>query len=181
MTELDRRSFLGRGLATTGGVLASGIAIETLTAHASWASAGRPAGDPGETGYGPLRRMPARNTGEEFLALPAGFSYVVLGRSGTLMTDGVATPIAHDGMAAFPGTRRHTVRLIRNHEVRTTPGSPSAGCTSRARGATTSWAWAAPPRWRSTCAAARCCATSSASTARSSTARAAACCTSAAG
>ncbi|MFI7707731.1 alkaline phosphatase PhoX [Nonomuraea sp. NPDC049480] len=40
------------------------------------------------------------------------------------MSDGVATPIAHDGMAAFPGTRRHTVRLIRNHEVRTTPGSP---------------------------------------------------------
>ncbi|MFC7099479.1 alkaline phosphatase PhoX [Nonomuraea rubra] len=124
MTELDRRSFLGRGLATTGGVLASGIAIETLTAHASWAGAGRPAGDPGETGYGPLRRVPARNTGEEFLALPAGFSYVVLGKSGTPMTDGVATPIALDGMAAFAGTRRHTVRLIRNHEVRTTPGSP---------------------------------------------------------
>ncbi|SPL90695.1 unnamed protein product [[Actinomadura] parvosata subsp. kistnae] len=124
MTELDRRSFLGRGLATTGGVLASGLAIETLSAHAAWAGAGRPAADPRESGYGPLRRMPARNTGEEYLALPAGFSYVVLSKSGTPMTDGVATPIAHDGMAAFPGTRRHTVRLIRNHEVRTTPGSP---------------------------------------------------------
>ncbi|WP_043617707.1 PhoX family protein [Nonomuraea candida] len=124
MTELDRRSFLGRGLATTGGVLASGIAIDTLTAHASWAGAGRPAADPRETGYGPLRRTPAKNTGEELLALPAGFSYVVLGRTGTIMSDGVATPIAHDGMAAFPGTRRHTVRLIRNHEVRTPPGDP---------------------------------------------------------
>ncbi|GAA2654466.1 PhoX family protein [Nonomuraea recticatena] len=124
MTELDRRSFLGRGLATAGGVLASGVAMETLGAHASWADAGRPWTDPNQVGYGPLRRTPSRNTGEELLALPAGFSYVVLGRTGTPMTDGVATPIAHDGMAAFPGTRRHTARLIRNHEVRTPPGSP---------------------------------------------------------
>ncbi|WP_157254499.1 alkaline phosphatase PhoX [Nonomuraea typhae] len=64
-------------------------------------------------------------TREELLALPAGFSYLVLGQTGTPMTDGIATPIAHDGMAAFPGKRRHTVRLIRNHEVRTTPGSPT--------------------------------------------------------
>lgn len=67
MTDLDRRSFLGRGLTTAGGVLASGLAIETLAAHASWASAGRPASDPHETGYGPLRRTPAKNTGEELL------------------------------------------------------------------------------------------------------------------
>ncbi|MFD9947343.1 PhoX family protein [Nonomuraea sp. NPDC059023] len=125
MTALDRRSFLGRGLATAGGVLAGGVAIETLAAHASWADAGRPAADPGKAGYGPLRRTPSKNTGEELLALPSGFSYIVLGQTGTPMTDGVATPIAHDGMAAFPGRRRHTVRLIRNHEVRTTPGSPT--------------------------------------------------------
>ncbi|MGN9842235.1 alkaline phosphatase PhoX [Nonomuraea sp. H19] len=125
MTALDRRSFLGRSLATAGGALASGVAIHTLGAHASWADAGRPAFDSGEVGYGALRRTPAKNTGEELLALPAGFSYVVLGKTGTPMTDGVATPIAHDGMAAFPGTRRGTVRLIRNHEVRTTPGSPT--------------------------------------------------------
>lgn len=120
MSALDRRSFLGRGLATAGGVLASGVAVETLSAHAAWAAAGR---EPGKAGYGPLHREPARNTGEELLALPAGFSYAVLGRTGTPMSDDVPTPIAHDGMAAFPGTRRHTVRLIRNHEVRTPPGT----------------------------------------------------------
>ncbi|MDA0635047.1 DUF839 domain-containing protein [Nonomuraea sp. MCN248] len=118
MTALDRRSFL-----TTGGALATGVAVETLATHAAWARTGREAAT-GAEGYGPLRRTRTRNTGEELLALPAGFSYVVLGRTGTPMSDGVPTPIAHDGMAAFPGTRPHTVRLIRNHEVRTGPGTP---------------------------------------------------------
>ncbi|GGS70904.1 hypothetical protein GCM10010156_32180 [Planobispora rosea] len=121
MVSLDRRSFL----ATTGGALASGVALNTLGAHAAWAAAGCAPADPGRIGYGELRRTAARNTGEELLALPAGFSYVVLGRTGTPMDDGTLTPIAHDGMAAFPGTRRHTARLIRNHEVRTPPGSPT--------------------------------------------------------
>lgn len=125
MSALDRRSFINRSLATAGGVLASGVALQTLDAHAAWADAGRPASDPGKLGYGPLRRTPSRNTGEELLALPAGFSYAVLGVTGTPMSDGVATPIAHDGMAAFAGTRRHTARLIRNHEVRTAPGTPT--------------------------------------------------------
>ncbi|MEU8247172.1 alkaline phosphatase PhoX [Nonomuraea sp. NPDC048916] len=124
MSALDRRTFLGRGLATAGGALAAGIAVDTLGAHAAWAETGRSMPDPRDVGYGPLRRTRSRNTGEELLALPAGFSYVVLGQTGTPMSDGVATPIAHDGMAAFPGTRRGTVRLIRNHEVRTAPGSP---------------------------------------------------------
>ncbi|WP_219601732.1 PhoX family protein [Nonomuraea indica] len=122
MTALDRRSFLGGTLATG---LASGLAVQTLGAHAAWAADGRRPSRPGEAGYGALRRVASRNTGEELLALPAGFSYSVLGRTGTPMSDGVPTPIAHDGMAAFPGTRRHTVRLVRNHEVRTGPGSPT--------------------------------------------------------
>ena len=33
------------------------------------------------------------------------------------MSDGVATPLAHDGMAAFP-LPNGNIRLIRNHEVR---------------------------------------------------------------
>ncbi|MEV4223035.1 alkaline phosphatase PhoX [Nonomuraea sp. NPDC049725] len=117
---MRRRSFL----ATTGGVLASGIAINTLGAHAAWADAGRRSPRSGYAGYGELQRTPTTNTGEELLALPAGFSYVVFGKTGTPMSDGVPTPMAHDGMAAFPGTRSHTVRLIRNHEVRTPPGYP---------------------------------------------------------
>lgn len=124
MTGFDRRSFLGRSLAVAGGALASGVALGALDAHAAWAAAGRPPRDPGGSGYGPLRRTPAGNTREELLALPAGFSYVVFGVTGSMMSDGNPTPIAHDGMAAFPGPNGHTVRLIRNHEVRTRPATP---------------------------------------------------------
>ncbi|GAA2625212.1 DUF839 domain-containing protein [Actinomadura fulvescens] len=119
MTQLDRRGFL----ATAGGTVAAGLATQTLGSHAAWAAAGRPHHD--RVGYGPLRRTRAKNTGEELLALPAGFSYTVFGTTGSTMDDGVATPIAHDGMAAFASPRRGAVRLIRNHEVRTTPGNPT--------------------------------------------------------
>ena len=40
------------------------------------------------------------------------------------MSDGNLTPLALDGMAAFPGPRG-TVRLIRNHEDRNPPGAGS--------------------------------------------------------
>ncbi len=40
------------------------------------------------------------------------------------MSDGNPTPIALDGMAAFPSPDGRTVRLIRNHEVRTDPATP---------------------------------------------------------
>ncbi|WP_395108285.1 alkaline phosphatase PhoX [Actinomadura sp. SCN-SB] len=118
MTQLDRRGFL----ATAGGTVAAGLALQTLSSHAAWAEAGRPHHH-GRSGYGPLRRVRSSNTGEELLALPEGFTYTVFGATGAPMSDGVATPIAHDGMAAFHGTHKGTVRLIRNHEVRTGPGS----------------------------------------------------------
>lgn len=128
---LDRRTFLGRGLALAGGALASSVALDTLSAHKGWAAAGGPPG--GGIPYGPLRRARSRNTGEELLALPRGFTYVAFGVTGSTMTDGNPTPIAHDGMAAFPGFRQTpvgpisvgpaAVRLIRNHEVRTEPGT----------------------------------------------------------
>ena len=124
MAAFDRRAFLGRGLALAGGALASSVALDTLNSHAAWAAAGRPPADPGHAGYGPLRRTRARNTGEELLALPAGFTYTVFGVTGSTMSDGNPTPVSHDGMAAFPGPDRGTVRLIRNHEVRTAPGTP---------------------------------------------------------
>ena len=57
--------------------------------------------------------------GIEVLALPAGFSYVTFGHIASRMSDGHLTPLALDGMAAFPGPRG-TVRLIRNHEDRNT-------------------------------------------------------------
>jgi secreted PhoX family phosphatase len=67
-------------------------------------------------GYGPLKRVAARNTGETLLALPQGFAYNVLGKTGQRMSDGVLTPGDHDGMAAFVA-ENGLVRLVRNHEV----------------------------------------------------------------
>lgn len=98
--------------------------LGTLDAHRAWAQTGRrrPRGDAGP--YGQLQRTSTRNTGEALLALPTGFSYVVLSQSGRPMTDGSPTPVAFDGMAAFAGPDG-VVRLIRNHELRTLPGTAS--------------------------------------------------------
>lgn len=52
------------------------------------------------------------------LNLPAGFKYTVISRSGDRMSDGLITPGAPDGMAAFPlaGDPTKTL-LVRNHEL----------------------------------------------------------------
>ncbi len=78
----------------------------------------------GGGGYGPVRPIKARNTGEMFLALPEGFEYNVIGRTGAKMSDGRLTPGAHDGMAAF--MVRGELRLVRNHEINNGMGAPGA-------------------------------------------------------
>ncbi|MGQ0767011.1 MAG: alkaline phosphatase PhoX [Gemmatimonadota bacterium] len=70
--------------------------------------------DLGQGGYGPLV-----SAGPD-LELPAGFSYSVVSASGRPMSDGIRTPTAFDGMAAF-GMPGGVVRLIRNHENRDLP------------------------------------------------------------
>ena len=50
------------------------------------------------------------------ISLPPGFRYVKFSSWGEIMTDGNATPLLHDGMAAFPGPGG-TIRLIRNQEI----------------------------------------------------------------
>ena len=63
MTTMDRRAFLGRGLAATGGALLSSMALDRLCAPRRGAtlSGHAPVAAPGD-GYGPLRRRgrPAR-------------------------------------------------------------------------------------------------------------------------
>jgi secreted PhoX family phosphatase len=56
--------------------------------------------------------------------LPRGFEYISYGWTADPMSDGSATPAAHDGMAAFRSERvrhggrgRDRVSLVRNHEV----------------------------------------------------------------
>jgi hypothetical protein len=67
----------------------------------------------GAGGYGAL--VPSTDCPE--LALPHGFHASKLSQAGDIMSDGVATPNAFDGMAAFP-LPNGNIRLIRNHEIR---------------------------------------------------------------
>jgi secreted PhoX family phosphatase len=127
MTGTSRRSFLARTAAATGGALLGGSALQALPAAAHTASPRRgattrkPMKTNGDVGYGPLAPVPDQN-GDAILALPEGFAYVTFSKIGDMMSDGNVVPRAHDGMAAFRGPRG-TTRLIRNHEVRTAPGT----------------------------------------------------------
>ena len=120
-TELDRRTFLTRGAAAAGGGLLSLTALDRLALQDALARH-RSGSEP----YGPLRRTPDQR-GVEVLALPAGFSYVTFSHTGSTMSDGNPTPLALDGMAAFPGRHRGQVRLIRNSEDRNPPGQGGVG------------------------------------------------------
>lgn len=98
-TQWTRRDFLTRGAQFAGGALGA----------AALASLGLPREE--RTGpYGPLKPDPAG-----VLDLPAGFSYTAFSQTGEPMSDGLLTPGAHDGMAAFAGPGG-TVILVRNHE-----------------------------------------------------------------
>ena len=70
-----------------------------------------------DVGYGPLGPVVDGTTGLPLLLLPPGFRYVTFGWTGDPLADGLATPPAHDGMAAFP-IANGLVRLVRNHEMR---------------------------------------------------------------
>ena len=93
---LDRRRFL-----------ASIAAAAALPAAARAA----PAVNSGSSPFGPLKADPNR-----LLDLPDGFSARIVSRAGDTMSDGLAIPPAHDGMAAFAG-RDGRVILICNHEM----------------------------------------------------------------
>jgi secreted PhoX family phosphatase len=104
----------------TGGTLLSLTALERLTVGK--ASARSWSGDV----YGPLvPRAPENDPGGfEILALPETFRYVAFSAIGDVMSDGNPVAVNLDGMAAFRHPRdRHIVRLIRNHEVRSGPGT----------------------------------------------------------
>ncbi len=125
---LDRREFLVRGAALTGSMVVATSGWAGLSSRVAGATPGRPPGQDRKGGYGPLRPVGADNErrGFQHLALPHGFSYVVLSRIGDPMSDGNPTPAQLDGMAAFAGPDR-TVRLIRNHEIRSASQVPVAG------------------------------------------------------
>lgn len=71
-------------------------------------------------GYGPLAPVKDLTTGLALLELPAGFRYASFGWTGDPLANGIGTPGAHDGMAAFRGDGSR-VLIIRNHEETTGP------------------------------------------------------------
>ncbi|WDZ83110.1 PhoX family protein [Micromonospora cathayae] len=107
---------------TRRGVLRGSVTAAALTALGPLDALGaRTAGAaplkklPASPDYGPLYPARDHTTGLELLRLPRGFEYLSYGWTGDLMSDGLPTPGAHDGMAAF---RRAdgTIALVRNHE-----------------------------------------------------------------
>jgi hypothetical protein len=114
---MDRRAFLRRSLLSAAGLTLAG----PLSGLAC-----RPSAEPKKVdGYGPLHEK-----GD--LALPRGFEYRVVSRSGAPMDDGEPTPGLFDGMAAFPGPDGTTV-LIRNHENRERSGEREVLVPARRR------------------------------------------------
>jgi secreted PhoX family phosphatase len=111
MSTVDRRTFLKTAAAGAGGLALAGP-LQAFAAHPAGAS---PTTAPGGS-YGPISPAVDQRTGQELLALPAGFRYWSFSEVGTPMRDGRTVPPSHDGMAAF-GHRRK-IRLVRNHEVR---------------------------------------------------------------
>ena len=69
------------------------------------------AGDPPPAFGGGLVADPQR-----VIALPAGFRYRIIGRTGDAMADGLVLPARPDGMAAFAGPDGLTL-VVRNHEM----------------------------------------------------------------
>jgi uncharacterized protein len=72
--------------------------------------------------YGPTAPVADLMTGLPLIELPAGFSYKSYGWRGDVMTDGLVTPAAHDGMGVVVARRvgRSTeIILVRNHEQST--------------------------------------------------------------
>jgi secreted PhoX family phosphatase len=121
-TRVDRRVFLTRS-AVAAGALAVARPFESLIALGPQGHSGDRQFSPD---YGPLVEVIDETTGLPLLLLPEGFRYLSFGWTGEMMTDGLLTPAAHDGMAAF-AVSHDRVRLVRNHEVGEGPNAFAVG------------------------------------------------------
>ncbi len=117
---LTRRDFAKRSALTGAGVALAGSVGVLATAPGAIGEEA-PDGAPDGTldgqghriGYGPLIEDP-----DGILALPAGFSYRIITRSGvTKLDSGESTPSNHDGTGTFEG-HRGTTLLVNNHELK---------------------------------------------------------------
>ena len=122
MAPQDRRAFL-RNSAVTAVLLAPSLRGLVACAKAPPTTG---AADPmprpapgGKGGYGPITPYQPL---EGIISLPEGFHAAIISQSGRPMEGGGTVPNAFDGMGAFPAGSG-LVRLVRNHELRTTPGA----------------------------------------------------------
>ncbi|MBI0381793.1 DUF839 domain-containing protein [Streptomyces albiflaviniger] len=107
-----RSAYTGAGFALVGsaGVLAT--APGALAAEATEEGVAGAEGGGSSLGYGPLIADP-----KGILALPEGFRYKIITRTGeTKLESGESTPSNHDGTATFEGSRGATL-LVNNHEL----------------------------------------------------------------
>ncbi|MGK3104430.1 alkaline phosphatase PhoX [Streptomyces sp. WAC05858] len=117
--SLSRRDFAKRSAYTGAGVALVGSAGVLATAPGALAAEATDAGAAGHhghggasLGYGPLVEDP-----KGILALPKGFRYKIITRTGeTKLESGESTPSNHDGTATFEGSRGATL-LVNNHEL----------------------------------------------------------------
>lgn len=117
--SLSRRDFAKRSAYTGAGVALVGSAGVLATAPGALAAEATEAGAAGHhghggasLGYGPLVEDP-----KGILALPKGFRYKIITRTGeTKLESGESTPSNHDGTATFEGSRGATL-LVNNHEL----------------------------------------------------------------
>ncbi|MEU6345521.1 alkaline phosphatase PhoX [Streptomyces sp. NPDC046977] len=116
---LTRRDFARRTAMTGAGVALAGT-VDVLATAPGALAAGAPATAEaagasrhhGHLGYGELVPDP-----KGVLALPKGFSYRIITRTGvTTLESGESTPSNHDGTATFEGLRGATL-LANNHEL----------------------------------------------------------------
>lgn len=109
-----RRGFLKSGVAAAATVAMPFSILGAKQAHAVQL--------PYSPDYGQLAPVADETTGLPLLQLPEGFKYWSFGWTGDVMTDGIATPGSHDGMAVVASDANKLV-LVRNHEQ----GSRTAG------------------------------------------------------
>ncbi|MER6618021.1 alkaline phosphatase PhoX [Streptomyces xantholiticus] len=124
----ERRTLL-RGAAVAA---AASVPFQALAARTAAAA---PVKHEFDAGYGPLYPVKDQTTGLELLRLPRGFEYISYGWTNDLMDDGVRTPGAHDGMAAFRYSDK--VHLVRNHERGAGPAFTAPAYNPEAGGGTT--------------------------------------------
>jgi secreted PhoX family phosphatase len=109
--RVSRRGFLG-----IGGLGAAALAMGTKGAGSAGAQASS------SPGYGDLVEDPGG-----LISLPEDFQYRIISPSGSQLSSGGVVPGDPDGMAAYPGPKKGTTLLVRNHELRPGDANPVVG------------------------------------------------------